>query len=261
MAAKKEKSVIPVQNELYIQSEFEQFIQLVNEWKKKVETLVVTDESQTDFMKMAKTGRLALRKVRTDADKKRKELKEEALQYGNAVQGVYKTIEDEIRPLEQHLLEQEKFVEYKEQARLEQVAEERWLIIENEELIDWLEASPQLDDDMFEVLFVKAKKKKEDHFKKIKEQEEAVERVKVLEAEAQERKAKIEAIEQENKKLTEANRKQERSTEPEATGFNIEKKDDEIETLFLVIRSYYDRGTKRKGIIKLLNKIVTWLKD
>lgn len=90
---------------------FVPFLEQAAEWKEKAESLVVTDISQTREMKMAREARLALREIRLAADKARKELKEDSLRYGKAVQGVYNVIEAAISPIEKHLEEQEKFKE------------------------------------------------------------------------------------------------------------------------------------------------------
>ena len=63
---------------------FQPFLAQINEWKEKAKELVVTDESQVEEMKQAREGRLMLVKVRTNADKIRKELKADSLAYGKA---------------------------------------------------------------------------------------------------------------------------------------------------------------------------------
>jgi hypothetical protein len=88
------------------------FLELFNigaQWKEKALALVVTSVDQKEEMKQAREARLALVKVRTSADKIRKELKADALKYGNAVQGVYNLIEGMVKPLEEHLQKQEDF--------------------------------------------------------------------------------------------------------------------------------------------------------
>ena len=108
-----------------LRDKFLPFWEQAEQWKKKAEGLVVTDESQTSEMKMARVARLALRQVRIDADKTRKALKEDSIRYGRAVQGVYNVIEYLIKPIEEHLLEQEKFAEIQAQRRLEALNAER----------------------------------------------------------------------------------------------------------------------------------------
>jgi len=76
-------------------------------------------------MKMAREARLALREIRINADKTRKALKEDSIRYGRAVQGVYNVIEYLIKPIEEHLLEQEQFVQIQEQEARDRLNEER----------------------------------------------------------------------------------------------------------------------------------------
>lgn len=106
-------------------SKFEQFAVDAAVWKEKVKGLVVTDVSQTDLMDQARTARLELRKIRTGADKIRKALKEDATKYNKAVQGVYNLIEQAIKPLEEHLLEQEEYAKRIEEERKAEIREER----------------------------------------------------------------------------------------------------------------------------------------
>lgn len=108
-----------------IKTNFQPFFDQVNDWKEKAEALIVTDVEQTDLMKQAREGRLALKNIRVSADKKRKELKEDSLRYGKAVQGVYNLIEYAIKPLELHLEKQEKFAEIKEKERIDALRELR----------------------------------------------------------------------------------------------------------------------------------------
>lgn len=108
-----------------IKNAFKDLTDQLKEMTEKAAELIVTDESQADLMKQAKEARLVLKNIRISADKKRKELKEESLKYGNAVQAVYNYIEGEIKPLEKHLEAQEKFKEVQEEKRLDTVRKER----------------------------------------------------------------------------------------------------------------------------------------
>jgi hypothetical protein len=100
-----------------LQDHFLPFFDQAKEWKERAEGLIVTDVNQTREMKMAREARLALREIRVNANKTRKALKEDSLRYGRAVQGVYNVIEYLIKPIEQHLYDQEKFAEIKEAER------------------------------------------------------------------------------------------------------------------------------------------------
>lgn len=94
-------------------------------WEKLAKELVVDDESQTAEMAQAREGRLALKKLRTSADMMRKDLKAEALSYGNAVQSAYNEVDATIRPIEKILELKEKFAEIKSAERFEAVKAER----------------------------------------------------------------------------------------------------------------------------------------
>jgi len=108
-----------------LRQKFMPFWEQAEKWRETAAGLVVTDASQTREMKMAREARLALREIRINADKTRKALKEDSIRYGRAVQGVYNVIEYLIKPIEEHLLEQEKFAEIQAQRRLEALNAER----------------------------------------------------------------------------------------------------------------------------------------
>ena len=110
---------------LMLNESFNPFIEKAQEWTDIAMSLVVTSEDQTREMKMARQARLALKDIRLAADKKRKELKEDSLRYGKAVQGVYNIIEGFITPLEEHLEKQEKFAEILEAERMAKLQLER----------------------------------------------------------------------------------------------------------------------------------------
>lgn len=110
---------------LFIREKFLPFFEQALQWREKAKNLVVTDISQTREMKMAREARLALRDIRTGANNERKNLKEDSIRYGKAVQGVYNVIEYLITPIEQHLEQQEKFAEIQEQKRKAELKAQR----------------------------------------------------------------------------------------------------------------------------------------
>jgi hypothetical protein len=97
------------------------FFTKAQEWSEKAKALVVTDATQITEMKQAREARLIMRQIRIDADKTRKELKEDSLRYGKAVQGVYNVIEFLIAPIEQHLQDQEDFAKIAEKKRQDEL--------------------------------------------------------------------------------------------------------------------------------------------
>ena len=108
-----------------IEQKFLPLFQQASEWKAKAEQLVVTNETQISLMKQAGEARRALKKIRTTADAVRKELKEDSIRYGRAVQGVYNVIEYLIVPIEDHLSKQERFIEIQEEERKNNLRIER----------------------------------------------------------------------------------------------------------------------------------------
>jgi DNA repair exonuclease SbcCD ATPase subunit len=102
-----------------ILSKFQNFFELASDWERKAKTIRVTSEDQVDDMKMARTGRLLLREKRLDIEKSRKELKEQALREGKAIDGIANVLKALIVPIEEYLEKQEKFIEFKKAAEEE----------------------------------------------------------------------------------------------------------------------------------------------
>jgi hypothetical protein len=93
-----------------IEACFLPFVDQLKEWEERAKLLVVTEAGQAKEMQQAREGRLVLKDIRVGADKLRKQMKEDSLKYGNAVQSVYNYIESAIKPIEAHLYQQENFV-------------------------------------------------------------------------------------------------------------------------------------------------------
>lgn len=83
----------------------------------KSRAITVTDAAQKLEMKLARDCRLALRQVRVSADKLHKELKDESLRRGRAVDGFKNILLALVEAEERRLDEQEKFVENAEKQR------------------------------------------------------------------------------------------------------------------------------------------------
>lgn len=88
-------------------------------------SIVVTDISQSKEMAEAREKRLALKKARTTVENKRKELKEESLKTGRAIDAVARFVKDTIEPAEKYLEQQERFKELKEAAEMAERLAER----------------------------------------------------------------------------------------------------------------------------------------
>lgn len=126
-----QNSGLEIQTREAIERQMLPFLVQANEWRETAEALIVTDETQVDLMKQAREARLALRSIRIEADKVRKNLKEDSLRYGKAVQSVYNLIEENIAPIEKHLETQEKFVEIQERNKMLELLAERQGIVDN----------------------------------------------------------------------------------------------------------------------------------
>lgn len=98
-------------------SQFGQYFGPANELAKIASAIVVTDESQADVIKQARTTRLELKNIRVKVEHTRKELKEESLREGKAIDGLANVIKALIVPVEEHLEKQEKFAEVREAER------------------------------------------------------------------------------------------------------------------------------------------------
>lgn len=138
----------------YLLDNFSDYFGIAADWEKKAKAIVVTDENQVAEMKMAREGRLFLRAKRIEVEKARKQLKEQALREGRAIDGIANVLKALIVPIEEYLDEQEHYVEKKraaeeearrleaekllrekeERERLEREAEERRIREENERL-------------------------------------------------------------------------------------------------------------------------------
>lgn len=87
--------------------------------------IVVSDESDTENMALARTTRLALRSQRIAIEKKHDELKADSLAYGKAVDLVQRVALEQIKPVEEHLQLQEKFAEVQQEKRRQERINER----------------------------------------------------------------------------------------------------------------------------------------
>ena len=124
--------------------------------------IVVTDESQIKEMAEAKEKRLTLKKIRNGVENTRKELKEEHLRKGNAIQAVANYIKEEIVPAEDYLELQEKFADIKKAERAAQIKLDR-----TEKLLKYTDDISMyniddIEDETFDFLLSKVKKEYDD---------------------------------------------------------------------------------------------------
>lgn len=94
-------------------SNFKTVFQKAKEISERAGSIVVTDESQTALMGQARAARLELKNLRVETEKTRKQLKDQSLREGKAIDGMANIIKAVIVPLEERLEKQEKFAEAK----------------------------------------------------------------------------------------------------------------------------------------------------
>lgn len=92
---------------------FRDYFALAADWEQKAKSIVVTRADQTAEMAMARQGRLFLKEKRLTIEKTRKDLKEQSLREGKAIDGIANVLKSLIVPLEEYLERQEKYVELK----------------------------------------------------------------------------------------------------------------------------------------------------
>jgi hypothetical protein len=113
----------------YILEKFGDYFSIAAHWEAKAKTLLVTDESQTDLMKEARQGRLELKVRRVELEKSRKELKEQSVREGKAIDGIANVLKALIVPIEEYLEKQENFITIKKEAEKQILADERKKIL------------------------------------------------------------------------------------------------------------------------------------
>lgn len=108
-----------------VEEEFLQFRSVLEELKSTAETLTVTSEDDSAGMELARKSRLSLRAIRIAVEKRREELKADSLRRGQRIDAAAKALREAIEPLEARLLDQEKFAERAEAARVAALQSER----------------------------------------------------------------------------------------------------------------------------------------
>lgn len=106
---------------------FTSLFEQAKEWEVKARGIVVTDANQVLEMLEARQARLALKEIRVNAEKIRKDLKEKSLREGKAIDGIANVIKALVVPIEEHLERQEKYAENIEIERKAKVEAERAL--------------------------------------------------------------------------------------------------------------------------------------
>lgn len=159
--------------------------------------IVVTDASQVIEMEKARNTRLELKNIRVQVEKNRKDLKEQSLREGKAIDGIANVIKALIVPVEEYLENQEKFAERIEIERKNKVESERI-----SKLLKYVEEAENYSlhpDQMSEETFGKLLENSRLAFEARKKAEEEAEKERLAQIEAE--KKEQERIRQENIRL------------------------------------------------------------
>lgn len=127
---------------------FDQARQLVEVASK----IVISDVSQTSEMAQARKMRLALKEIRVSVEKERKQLKEESLRKGKAIDGMANVLKFLIEPIEEHLEQQEKFIEIKEIEKKQKIEQDRKEVLVSLSVDPSFYSLRDMPDDTFEQL-------------------------------------------------------------------------------------------------------------
>ena len=109
----------------YILSQFQDYFFIANEWGRRAQHLNVTSVDQVEDIQIAREGRLFLKQKRIAIEKARKEMKEQSLKEGKAIDGIANVLKGILEPIEDHLDRQEHFAEYAEARRVTELVEAR----------------------------------------------------------------------------------------------------------------------------------------
>jgi len=183
---------------------------------KEAKKISVTSEKQKDEMQLARQVRLDLKGTRVKVEKVRKELKEQSLREGKAIDGMANIIKALIVPMEEYLEDQEKFAERIQVQKEIKIEQDRVVslgrYVEDVEVYD-LHPKRMLDETFCKLLETSRvafnaqkeaeKKAEEESVAKLKAEREEQERIREeneklkTEAEAREKKeAKLKAIQE-----------------------------------------------------------------
>jgi hypothetical protein len=108
-----------------ITSSLSQFLEQAQSLASEAMKITVTSEDQLEEMKQAREKRLQLKKIRTETENARKQIKESIVRAGKAVDGAANIIKFIVKPAEDHLETQEKFVENLKAKRIAELTHKR----------------------------------------------------------------------------------------------------------------------------------------
>lgn len=100
---------------------FGNYEQIAKEWETKAKEIVVTSRDQKTEMEMAKVARKKFSDLRIEVEKSRKQMKEQSLRKGQAIDAIARFLVSLISPIEEHLKLQEDFIKIEDAKKAEQL--------------------------------------------------------------------------------------------------------------------------------------------
>ena len=155
-----------------LQTAFTPYFQKAKEIEKKAKALVVTSEDQLELMEQARQMRLALKAVRVDTEKIRKDMKGESLRKGKAIDGVANVIKFLVVPIEEHLQKQEDFAEMKKQEQARKILEDKISKIESLGADPLMYNLQTMDSNTYDSLIIGLGRQKQERIAVAKKEEE-----------------------------------------------------------------------------------------
>lgn len=104
-----------------LMEKFGNYEQIAKEWETKAKEIVVTSRDQKTEMEMAKVARKKFSDLRIEVEKSRKQMKEQSLRKGQAIDAIARFLVSLISPIEEHLKLQEDFIKIEDAKKAEQL--------------------------------------------------------------------------------------------------------------------------------------------
>ena len=200
----------------FILDKFQDYFQMAAEWEAKLNTLNVTDVKQVKEMKIAADARKYLKAKRIEVEHTRKNLKEQSLREGKAIDGISNVLKALIEPLEEKAEQIENFAFYKLEAEKQALKEERENQLSpytlNTSIYDLSGMTQEQFEDLLEGLKFAKKTREEAEKKAAKERAEAEKKAKEQEALIRKENERLKAIELEKEKQLLLERKKHEAT-------------------------------------------------
>ena len=152
-----EGTALPKAKAQLILDQFQTMFSRAAEYETKASAIQVTDASQTDLMKQAREVRLELKQIRVNTENRRKDLKQQSLMEGKAIDGMANIIKALVIPLEAHLQQQEDFIKIQEAERIAQLTEDRKKALEPYGRQDTVTNLGSMSDEAFNLLLTGVK--------------------------------------------------------------------------------------------------------